>query len=109
MRRMRTQYLPTMSAEVGMVLAAALNVVNQGRVRFSLPAGHVLTLDNLHQMTVNRTEFIFVSVPDVRSDEEVARDTAAVAGRVLNIFAGADLSDPTMVALFDQVLTYRNA
>lgn len=109
MRRMRTQYLPTMSAEVGMVLAATLKVVNQGRIRFSLPAGHVLTIDNLHQLTVNRTEFIFVSMPDPRSDEEVAIDTAVVAGRVLDIFAGADLSDPTMAALFDQILTYRNA
>lgn len=109
MRRMRTQYLPIMSAEVGMVLAATLKVVNQGRPRFSLPAGHVLTLDNLHQMTVNRAEFIFVSVPDPRSDEDIAIDTAAVAGRVLKIFAGADLSDPTMAALFDQVLTYRSA
>ena len=109
MRRMRTQYLPIMSAEVGMVLAAALKVVNQGRIRFSLPARHVLTLDNLHQMKANRAEFIFVSMPDPRSDEEIAVDTAAVAGRVLNIFAGADLSDPTMAAFFDQILTYRNA
>jgi len=98
-----------MSAEAGMVLAATLKVVKQGRPQFSLPTGHVLTLDNLQQMRVNRAEFIFVSVPDPRSDEEIAIDTAAVAGRVLNIFAGADMSDPTMAAFFDQILTYRNA
>ncbi|MDD2742906.1 MAG: hypothetical protein PHV02_11570 [Rhodocyclaceae bacterium] len=98
-----------MSAEVGMTLAAPLKVVKHGYTRFSLPLGHVLTQDNLHQMTVNRVEFIFVAAPDLRSDEAVAVDTAAVAGRVLKIFESADLADPTMAALFDQVLAYRNA
>lgn len=107
--RTRTQYLPIMSAEVGMTLAAPLKVVKHGYTRFSLPLGHVLTHDNLHQMTVNRVEFIFVAAPDLRSDEAVAVDTAAVAGRVLKIFESADLADPTMAALFDQVLAYRNA
>ena len=107
--RIRTQYLPIMSAEVGMVLASPLHVAKHGHVRFSLPAGHVLTADNLHQMTVNHTEFIYVATPDLRSDETVAIDTAKVAGRALEIFESADLSDPTMAALFDQVLAYRNA
>jgi hypothetical protein len=109
MKRMRTQYLPIMSAEAGMTLAAPLKVINQGHIWYSLPAGHVLTVDNLHQMTVHGAEFIFISEPDTRSDEEVAEDTAVVAGRVMEVFAGADLSNPVMAALFDQVLAYRNA
>jgi len=28
---------------------------------------------------------------------------------VLDIFSGADLADPTLAALFDQVLAYRSA
>jgi hypothetical protein len=47
--------------------------------------------------------------PDTRSDEQVATDTALVAHRAMDIFAGADLSDPTMSVLFDQILAYRNS
>ena len=107
--RTRTQYIPLVTAEEGMTLAAPLNVVKHGHMRFSLPAGHVLTFDNLHQMTVHGAEFIFITAPDTRSDEDIATDTAAVAGRVMDIFAGADLSNPTLAALFDQILAYRNA
>lgn len=107
--RTRTQYLPIMSAKAGMTLAAPLKVVKHGHARFSLPLGHVLTADNLHQMTVNQVEFIFVAAPDLRSDEAIAVDTATVAGRVMKIFEHADLADPTMAALFDQILAYRNA
>jgi hypothetical protein len=31
------------------------------------------------------------------------------AKRVMEIFTGADLGDPTMATLFDQVLAYRSA
>lgn len=107
--RTRTQYLPIIEAEAGMMLAAALKVVKYGHLRLSLPARHVLTPDNLHQMTAHQTEFIFIAEPDTRSDEQVAIDTAQVAHRVMEIFVGADLSDPTMSALFDQILAYRNS
>ncbi len=76
---------------------------------FSLPAGHTLTDDNLRQIASHRVEFIFIAEPDLRSDEDVAIDTARVAGQVMRIFERANLSDPTMAALFDQVLTYRSA
>ena len=47
--------------------------------------------------------------PARRLDEEVAVDAAQAAHRVMDIFAAADLSDPVMAALFDQVLGYRSA
>lgn len=107
--RTRTLYIPATEAEVGMALAAPLKVVNHGRLRLSLPAGHELTDDNLQQMIANSAEFIFVAVPDTRSDEQIATDTAEVAHRAMDIFSGADLSEPVMASLFDQILAYRNA
>ncbi len=107
--RTRPRYLPIIEAEAGMVLGTPVRVVSHGQLRFSLPAGHTLTEDNLHQLAAHRAEFIFVAEPDMRADEEIALDAAAAARRVMEIFAGADLSDPTMAALFDQVLSYRSA
>lgn len=92
-----------------MVLGAPVIVVRGGILRFSLPTGHALTEDNLHQLMVHQAEFVFVVEPDTRSDEQVAEDTAAAARRTLEIFDGADLTEPTMAALFDQVLGYRSA
>lgn len=107
--RTRTLYIPATEAESGMRLATPLKVVSHGRLRLSLPAGHELTEDNLQQMTISNAEFIFVVVPDLRSDEQIAIDTAEVAHRAMDIFAGADLSEPVTAALFDQILAYRNA
>ena len=36
-------------------------------------------------------------------------DAALAARRVMEIFDGADLADPVMAALFDQILIYRSA
>ncbi len=107
--RTRPRYLPIIEAEARMVLGAPVRVVNHGVVRLSLPGGHVLTEDNLHQLAAHHAEFIFVAEPDTRSDQEVAVDAAQAAHRVMDIFKGADLSDPTMATLFDQVLSYRSA
>lgn len=107
--RSRTQYISLLEAEEGMKLAATLNVVKHGQTRFSLPADHVLTTDNLRQMKAAGAEFLFISEPDNRSDEQVAVDTALVARRVMEIFSDADLTNPTTAALFDLVLAYRNA
>jgi hypothetical protein len=107
--RIRQRYIPIIEAEGGMVLRAAANAVSGGALSFSLPAGHVLTEDNLHQLNAHRVEFIFVTEPDLRTDQEVAADAALVARQVMRIFAGADLSDSTMAELFDQVLAYRSA
>lgn len=107
--RTRTRYLPLEECEVGMVLAAPVSIVRHGILRFSLPAGHALTEDNLRQLLTHRGEFVFVAMPDPRSDEDVAVDAALSARRAMEIFAGADLTDPNMAALFDQVLVHRSA
>lgn len=107
--RTRPRYLPIIEAEAGMVLGTPVRIAYQSQLRFSLPAGHVLTSDNLRQLQARHAEFIFVAEPDPRSDEQVAVDAALAARRVMEIFSGADLGDPTMAALFDRVLTYRSA
>jgi hypothetical protein len=107
--RTRPRYIPIIEAEAGMVLGTSVRVASHNQVRFSLPAGHTLTDDNLHQLNAHHAEFIFIAEPDRRPDEEVAVDAAQAAHRVMVIFSAADLSDPTMAALFDQVLGYRSA
>lgn len=107
--RSRTHYIPIYEAEPGMVLGATISVTTHGVLRFSLPTGHALTRDNLHQMTAHRAEYLFISRADPRSDEQVAEDAAKDAHRALEIFSGADLQDPVMARLFDQVLAYRSA
>jgi len=92
-----------------MLLGAPADAVKAGAMIFSLPAGHVLTDENLHQMTAHQVEYIFVLEPDGRSDAEIADDTADAAHQLMQVFEGADLTDPTMLAFFDQVLAYRSA
>jgi hypothetical protein len=106
--RTRPRYLPIIEAEPGMVLGSPVKVAINGVLRLSISSGTELTDDTLHQLRAHRAEFIFIAEPDTRSDEEVAIDAAAMAHRVMEIFSGADLSDPDMAALFDQVLTYRS-
>jgi hypothetical protein len=107
--RYRYQYVSTQMARPGIALGSAANAVVGGAVSFSLPAGHVLTEDNIRQLQVHKVEFIFVVCEDVRSDAQVAEDAAQAAARVLRVFADADLSVPCMAALFDQVLAYRSS
>ena len=107
--RTRHHYIPIVEARPGMVLSAAARVVERGMLSLELRAGHALTEENLHQLNAHHAEFIFVDLPDPRCDEQVAVDAALAARRVLQIFEGADLTDPNMVALFDQVLGYRSA
>lgn len=107
--RTHLRYIPIDEVVPGMVLANHTNIVTGGMLRMSLPQGHTLTDDNLHQLNTHQAEFIFIAEPDTRSDEQVALDTAAVAHRVMEIFEGADLSQPHVAGLFDQVLRYRNA
>lgn len=107
--RTRTHYIPLVEAKAGMVLGAPVVVSQHGIVRYSLPSGHPLTEDNLRQLKAHQAEFLFIATPDTRSDEQVAIDAALAARRTMEIFAGADLGDPTMALLFDQVLAYRSA
>ena len=107
--RTRTRYIPIFEAEPGMVLGESLMVSVRGIVRLSIAAGHVLTEDLLQQLLAHRTEFIYIAESDDRSDEQVAVDAAMSARRTMEIFDGADLSNPTMTTLFNQVLVYRSS
>lgn len=107
--RTRPHYIPLVEARPGMALGAPIVLSQHGIVRYSLPCGHVLTEDNLHQLKAHEAEFLFIAEPDDRSDEQVAVDAALAARRTMEIFSGADLTDPTLASLFDQVLAYRRA
>ena len=107
--RTRNRYLPISAAEVGMVLGAQLCVVERGNLSVSLPPGHALTEDNLHQLRTRHAEFILVAEADLRTDEELAADIAVATSRVRQIFVGADLNEPCLASLFAQVLAYRSA
>lgn len=107
-RETRLRYLPFAEIEAGMVIGRALNLSDRNILRLHLPAGHVLTDGNLRQLYANGAEFVCVAMPETRSPEQIAADTADSAGRTLRIFADADLSEPTMAALFDCVLSYRS-
>jgi hypothetical protein len=89
-----------------MVLSAPARVVKHGILRFSMSGGQALTEENLHQLRAHHAKLIFVNQADTRSAEQVSVDAAAAAHRAMKIFNGADLSDPHMAALFDQVLVY---
>ena len=106
--RTRLLYIPIGEAKVGTVLGAPLSVVHRGMLSLTFPDGHALTDENLHELSAHAAEFMCVVEPDGRSDEQVAIDAAGSAGRVMQIFDGVDLSDPTMATLFDQVLQYRS-
>lgn len=105
----RSQYLSVADVQAGMVLATPANAVSGGAVSFSLPAGHALTDENLRQLQRHEVEFIFISTPDLRTDDQVAIDAATAARRIIGVFEGADFSDANMATLFDQVLAYRSA
>ncbi len=106
--RMRPRYLPLFDAEPGMVLGAPVRVINHGYLSLSLPLGHELTKDSLHQLVAHGAQSLFVLEADTRPDEQIAVDAAAAAKRVMKIFEGADLSNPTMAGLFDQIIVYRS-
>lgn len=106
--RTRPRYITVSEAKAGMELGAPVRTVSQGKL-FSLPTGHRLTGDNLIQLAVHRIEFIFITELDTRTDEQVAIDASKAAYRVMEIFAGADLSDPIVATLFNQILIYRSA
>lgn len=105
----RPRYIPLLEAEAGMVIGADINVMNNGILRLRLQAGHTLTEDNLRQLAINQAEFIAIAEEDVRSAEKRVADVAAATERLQQIFSGADLADPTLLALYEQVLAYRTA
>ncbi len=107
-RRMRKHYVPFGEVEADMVLGEPISLTERGVLRFSLPAGHALTEGNLRQLAAHHAEFVCILVPDTRSDEEIAAESAAAAARVMEIFSRANLANPAVAALFDRVLAYRS-
>jgi hypothetical protein len=107
--RIRHLVIPMEQAQAGMVLGQPLEVVFRRVLGLTLPVGHTLTEENLHQLSVHHAEFICIDQADNRSDEQVAIDAAQAAHRVMALFEGVDLSEPHMAAFFDQILAYRSA
>ena len=107
--RIRHLVIPMEQAQAGMVLGQPLEVVFRRVLGLTLPVGHTLTEENLHQLRVHHAEFICIDQADNRSDEQVAIDAAQAPHRVMALFEGADLSEPHMAAFFDQILAYRSA
>jgi hypothetical protein len=104
----RPRYITLIEAEAGMELAAPLSTVNNGRLGLTLPAGHILTIDSLQQLQAHKAEFMFVVEVDERPSEQIAVEAAQAAHRVMEIFAGADLSEPAMATLFNQILIFHS-
>lgn len=109
MMRTRPHYITLVEALPSMVLGAPVKVVQNGYLRFSLPAGHVLSEDCIQQLESHGAEYLFVAEKDERSNEDVAIDAAQAAHNVMQVFRDANMEDPTMAAFFDQVLAYRSA
>lgn len=107
-QKLHRQYLPFHEVVPGMVLGETITLAERNVVRFSLPAGHALTEANLRQLAAHRAEFVCISVPDTRTEEEIAAAVQAARERVTYIFEGADLSRPALAALFERVLAYRS-
>jgi hypothetical protein len=106
--RKRLHYLPFDEVRAGMVLGRPVSLTEANIVRYALPAGHELTEDNLNQLAAHRADFICIAVDETRSPDEIDADAMVATTRVLQAFVGADLSKPTVAALFDRVLAYRS-
>jgi hypothetical protein len=104
--RLRTHFISIKVAAEGMVLADA---VKDKWHRTLSPAGATLTLANIQQLEAHQVEFICVSYLETRPPEVIAVDSAIAARKIMEVFSGADLTNPTMAALFNQVLVYRSA
>lgn len=105
----RRRYLPLEEVTEGMVLGAALTITEHGVTNFALPAGHVLTESNLHQIARRHGEFVCVAEEDPRSDEARAADLADLEARLNRIFAGLDQEQPAVAGLYQAVLQYRSS
>lgn len=105
----RLRCLPLPEVAEGMVLGAPLVVVERGVVRFSLPAGHVLTENNLRQLVVRQAEVVCVKEDDNRSDQEREAEWSGLERRLGRIFSAAPMGEPAVAALYNAVLVYRRS
>ena len=104
--RKRTLYQPIEQAHAGMELA--LPVTDRYHMTL-LPAGSHLTEENLAQLLAHEVELVCIAVEDTRSAEEIGLHAAHSARQVLEVFESADLDQPALAALFNQVIIYRSA
>jgi hypothetical protein len=107
--KLRYRYLPFNEVSAGMILGESLSISNNGFLCVSLPQGHTLTQDNLHQLEVHHAKFVLIAEQDDRSESQLAFDVALATSQVKEIFSGADTSDPGTMALYKLVLEYRCA
>ena len=107
--RTRRQYIPFTEIKPGMVLGETVQVIQRGLLSMVLPSGHSLTPDNVDQLHARHAEFVCIDQPDERSDAQIAFDTEQAVHRVQEVFKGCNLEDPTLLALFDQVMAYRTS
>lgn len=104
----RSRFISVTEARAGMRLAEPIQLVSHGRLTLSLAQGHLLTPQCVDQLLAHGAECLLVTEEDLRTPEQRAHDVDAMTRRVQQVFASADLSDPTMAALFAQVLAYRS-
>ncbi len=105
----RTRHLATHALRPGMVLAQPLTLVEHGFVTYDLPAAHVLTQENLHQLASHHALCVQIEQDDPRTDAQREADTQRQAGRLQMIFRHADLAAPESQALFQALLAHRSA
>ncbi|MEW5903608.1 MAG: hypothetical protein AB1722_04595 [Pseudomonadota bacterium] len=103
------RYIPLFEAQAGMRLAAPIQLIRHGRLTLSFAAGHELTQGSIEQLIAHGAEYIAIHQPDLRTPEQKKADREAAMQRVNAIFAGAPLQDPTLGALYTQLLLYRSA
>ena len=105
----RLRFLPIADVQEGMILGAPAVPAEQGVSNFSLPAGHMLTESNIHQLAVRHADFVCIQIPDERTQEEREAEWSMNEIRLQQIFRVADLNDPTMAHLYQAVLAFRRS
>jgi hypothetical protein len=105
----RTRYLALSDLAPGMVLAQPLTQVEHEVVTYTLPAGHVLTDENLHQLASHHAVGALVLQEIDRSDAQHLAHIQRQSARLQMIFRHADLTVPQTQALVAVLLAHRSA
>lgn len=101
--KMRRFTLPVQEARPGMRLAADVRGPGGSAL---LAAGTELGESALAGLRRRGIETVVVEVPDARSEEEIARELAAMEARVAHLFH-RHLDNPDLRELMEVVLDYR--
>lgn len=105
----RMRYLATPDLAPGMALAQPLTLVEHEVVTYSLPAGHVLTAENLQQLASHHSVGALVLEEVERSDAQQLAHIQRQSDRLQMIFRHADVSVPQTQALVAVLLAHRSA